>query len=184
MIKEVDSPYRYNDITKLDLANTRIWFANDNEEKLSEEEVNATLFLNKDSLVAHFTSDRYIWDDVDPEIYKKNLNSNVNSLYKDRISNIKEQKYLIFVHTEYEYPTLRIDEESFESGIKCSHLQIFTIGDKKCLLDKRIFATTGDEVLTVYNKMIDELSIRTKYEVELQGHKIGIPYVQDPRTVY
>ena len=179
-IKEVDDASRYYEITQFELANSRIWFAND-DEKLSDEEIRARMLLQKDSLITYFTSDTYIWEDEDPDIYRRDLGSNLKGNFENWFSHIKKQEYLIFVHTEYEYPILKVDNESFEGGIKCSHLQIFRIEDKKCLLDKRIFATSGNQVMSVYNKMIDELSIRTKYEVELQGHAIGIPFIKDPR---
>lgn len=90
-------------------------------------------------------------------------------------------KYLAFVHPEYCYPPVVTGENTYEGGIICGHLQLFNISDKKCLLDKRVFAVSSDRVASIY-KVADadvssNLYSNLKKEAELQISKCGVPLV-------
>lgn len=90
-------------------------------------------------------------------------------------------KYLAFVHPEYCYPPNITGENTYEGGIICGRLQLFNISDKKCLLDKRVFAVSSDRVASIY-KVADadvssNLYSNLKKEAELQISKCGVPLV-------
>lgn len=88
-------------------------------------------------------------------------------------------KYFAFVHPEYCYPPVVTGDNKYEGGIICARLRLFSISDKKCMLDKRVFAVSSDKIYSTGKVagVLTDLHFNLKKEIELQISKCGVPLV-------
>lgn len=178
-ITEAEQNDRYKEIRNYELDKTRIWYANnvwsENDEHLTENEKLVKKLCKKQSLIKHCTTEDFIWEGLDSDMFSDNLRYYLDEEVKESLSQIINQEYIIFVTAEYIYPFLLLDDDTFEPGFQCSRLKIFRLIDKNCILDKRIYAATPDEITTIDGHPVRELKYRTEHEIVLQGIKAGLP---------
>lgn len=187
-IAAVSGEGRYKPLYGKELKTTFVCFCDKNDynynRTISELQENPSDFDSPDELAAKFKDKISLAIDEDMNVdafieYMRQQITSTENHHLEIAQNYSGYKYLAFVHPEYCFPPILVGDDSFEGGIICAHLQLFSIKDKNCLLDKRVFAVNGDKVIVPALNPQDDLEIRLKHEVELQINKCGIPLAEE-----